>query len=275
LTSELGGSLREVRPGRRLHVAVHPSGAATTLFFVHGAGGNKAQWRFQWEYFSGGGYNLVAWDAIGHGKSPQPRSPQAYLGAELLADARALFARHRTARNIIVAHSLGVRSALAWLIEERSGVDAAVLLGAAPIGPIDGSKRAVFGAFLGRLPYPLLELARPLLARQFRARAWDTSADPALVAFEDRATRGNKLWMMQALMSGASAIDPAALGDLTLPVQVLAGASDRLVPAQASRTLAALLPNAALSVLPQCGHQIMLEKPVATNHAIVAAAAQA
>jgi len=269
--SELNGTLREVRSGRSLHVAARAAGSDTTLFFLHGGGGNKEQWRFQWRQFDDGRHNLVAWDAVGHGQSPQPRVVAAYAGQALLEDVSVLFARHRTRRNIVVAHSLGARLILAWLLAEAaagraSGIDALVLVGPAPIGSIN--RRALFGGWLGRLPLPLLELARPLLSRGFRKLAWDADADPQLVEAEQRATRGNSLFMMQALLAGAPEVDPEALSGLALPVVILAGENDGLVPPTSIADLAARLPNASLRVLPRCGHQIMLEKPAETNRAI-------
>ncbi len=297
----LSGKLVEVRPGRRLHVAVHDAGSDTTLFFVHGGGGNKEQWRFQWRHYSGRAMNLVAWDAVGHGRSPKPTDPAAYQGAELVADARAVFAAHRSARNVVVAHSYGARLLLAWLLAEASegppagggaavteadpplagasslaapdtsdagrssAVDAVVLLGAAPLGSMGGR---LLPGWLGRVPLPLLELARPLLARGFRKRAWAPGADRALVAAEQRATRGNTLAMMQALLAGAPAVDEAALRRLIQPMLILAGDADGLIPAAASARLAGTLRNATLQNVPQCGHQIMLEAPEVTNRAI-------
>lgn len=265
--AEVGGSIQEVRPGRFLHVATREGRGDTTLFFLHGAGGNKEQWRFQWRHFADdGGHPLVAWDAIGHGRSPQPRDPGAYAGAALLDDALALFNRHRTRRNIIVAHSYGARLALAWQVLTAARVDGLVLLGPAPVGAAGG--RRLIGGWVGHVPLPLLELARPLLSRSFRRRAWHADADPHLVRAEQRATRGNSLFMMQALLAGAPVLDPDALDQVTAPVSILAGADDGLVPPGAVASLAERLPRASLRVLPRCGHQIMLEKPDETHQAI-------
>jgi len=266
----IGGSLREVRPGRTLDVAVRDAGHDTTLFFIHGGGGNKAQFRFQWQYFAARPVNLVAWDAIGHGRSPQPRNAAAYHGAELVADARAVFAAHQTRHCVLVAHSYGARLVLAWLLEDLAQgrepvADALVLLGAAPLGPL-GAR--LLPGLLGHLPLPLLELARPLLAEGFKRRAWDRGADPALVRTEQLATRGNSLFMMQSMIAGAPAIDEQALARLRLPVLILAGETDGLVPLAASEHLATLLPRAELRRVPRCGHQIMMEAPDITNRAI-------
>ncbi len=272
MIAERSAERHEVRPGRALHVIAHDAGAATTLFFLHGSGGNVGQWRFQWRHFRDAGVNLVGWDALGHGRSAQPKAPQLYAGSELIADARALFARHRTARNILIAHSMGVRLTLAWLLEDAAGIDAAVSIAPPPLGIAAHARRVLFGR-LGALPLPLLELARPWLSREFRRRAWHPDADAELVRTEQRATRRNRLFIMQALVEGAPLIDPQRLGALALPVRILAGENDGLVPLAAARELTAALPHATLTVLPRCGHQIMLERPAETNAAIAEAIA--
>ncbi len=268
MTSELGGALREARPGRQLHVATHDVGADTTLFLIHGGGGNKEQWRFQWRALRDAGCNLVAWDALGHGASPRPGDPARYRGGELLEDARALFGRHATARNLVVAHSYGARIALALALDPPSGVaiDGLVLVGPAPIGRL-GTGR-LFGGLLGRLPLPLLELARPLLARGFARRAWHPDADPALVRAEQRATRGNRLSMMQAMLAQPPAVAADRLATLRMPIAVLGGEQDGIVPIRAVAELAGLLPGARLLRIDRCGHQVMLERPDATTGAI-------
>ena len=268
MTSELGGALQEARPGRRLHVATRDVGADTTLFLIHGGGGNKEQWRFQWRALQGAGCNLVAWDALGHGASPRPRDPALYRGGELLEDARALFGGHATARNLVVAHSYGARIALALALAVPPGltIDGLVLVGPAPVGRL-GTGR-LFGGLLGRLPLPVLELARPLLARGFARRAWHPDTDPALVRAEQRATRGNRLSMMQAMLAQPPAVAVDRLATLGMPIAVLGGEQDGIVPIRAVAELAGLLPGAELLRIDRCGHQVMLEHPVATTGAI-------
>ena len=262
---ELGGTLEQIRPGRHLHVARRDLGADITLFLVHGGGGNKEQWRYQWRALDDFGCNLVAWDAVGHGCSPRLDDPAGYDGAELVADARAVLDRHRSARTVLVAHSYGARVALALLLQGVP-IDGLLLVGPAPPGRLSG--RRLVGGLLGRLPLPLLELARPLLACGFRRRAWHPDADPDLVRAEQRATRGNRLSMMQAMLSSAPPVDPGRLAGLRLPIVVLAGEQDGIVPPDAVASLAALLPGAELRRVARCGHQIMLERPEDTIQAI-------
>ena len=273
MTSIIGGSFQEVRPGRTLHAAVLNKGVQTSLFFLHGSGGNKEQFRFLWEELLNEPLNLIAWDAPGHGASPDLRDPAAYAGAELLADARALIARHGTTRNILVAHSLGTRIALATLAEAPERFAAAVLLGPPPPQMAPVGKGALFGPVLGRLPLPVLELLKPLLARRFKRLAWAKGADPELIAHEQQVAKRNTLFVMQSLFAGLLVLDPARLAAIRTPVRILAGAEDALTPPAAAQALAAVLPAAHLTVLPGTGHQIMLEQPEQTLAALRAALA--
>ena len=57
---------------------------------------------------------------------------------------------------------------------------------------------------------------------------------------------------------------------ITCPSLVLLGTQDRMTPAQAGRELAAAIPGAALTVIPESGHMMMLEKPDETLDALKA-----
>ncbi|HKT62914.1 alpha/beta hydrolase [Burkholderia pyrrocinia] len=260
----------EVRAGRTLSVAhrAAPPGsphAGTVLFFAHGGGGNKNQWRDLWRTFAAAGYGLVAWDFLGHGDSPRPPAKSgAYHGDETLRDYLALFDRYKGTHNVLVAHSLGTGSTLALLarlaalgrLHEAGG---ALLLGTRLARPVTRPPA---------LPGWLLEWIKPVFARRFRRLAWHPQADPALVAYESRIARRNRMSTLQAVVRDAPWPDSARLATLDLPVAVLAGDADGLTPPAGGRALADALPNASFGVLPACGHQLMLEQPDAVNAAL-------
>ena len=60
----------------------------------------------------------------------------------------------------------------------------------------------------------------------------------------------------------------ALLASLGVPVLVLAGAEDELIPAADAQELAALAGGATLVVIPGCGHTPSVERPIATTDAI-------
>lgn len=262
------GTAVEIRPGRVLDVAVHVGrqAGAPVAFFCHGAGGNKDQWRIQWQTLANEGYSLVAWDLYGHGDSPKPDQPDAYAWDELVEDYLAILSLYSGPRNVLVAHSFGTGLTLSVLSRLRSAqsgpqVESALLLGSL-------LSRPAFKPGLLSLPAWALKLIRPWLARSFRLRAWHPQANPVLVAYEDKLTERNELYVFKALTSQARWPTLQQLSALELPVSVLAGDSDGLTPAESGRALAEHLPNARFDLLPACGHQLMLEKPSAVLSAL-------
>lgn len=266
------GRRMEIRPGRFVDVALHrapgefgaPEGRLT-VFLVHGAGGNKDQWRAQWRTLAAQGHDLVAVDLIGHGESPRPREPSLYAGAELIADLMALFDRHRGARNVLVGHSYGSGLVLRMLLALRDAGRADAVAAAVLIGT---------GVFRGEHPIRAIPLAtlranRPALDADFRARAWHPSADRALVDHEMRLASRNSLAAYKALFEAPDWADPARIPELDLPVLVLAGADDAITPPEGARALAALLPRATLDVVPRACHLPMLEQPEHVDAALL------
>ncbi|MBJ9975077.1 alpha/beta fold hydrolase [Pseudomonas sp. S75] len=248
------GELLQIRPGRRLSVA-YQAGGDSVVFFGHGGGGNKDQWRELWRELGRRGYSLVAWDLLGHGASDRPNDPRAYAWNELVADELEVLRRFGGQRNVIVAHSFGTGLALSALLAGPAvKIEAALLLGSQLHRPL---KRKG----LLNLPVWVLEFFRPRLARGFRQAAWHPKADPALVAYEDGLAQGNSLRVFKALVAHARWPDSVALTRLEVPIAVVAGDRDGLTPAQGGEELARQLPQATFRVLENCGHQLMLEKP--------------
>ncbi|MDF3203145.1 alpha/beta hydrolase [Pseudomonas sp. 1912-s] len=251
------GQQLEIRPNRHLSLTHHVGTTQpdTVVFFCHGAGGNKDQWRHQWQALKTEGYSLVAWDLLGHGTSAKPRNPEAYAWPELVADYLEILKRYAGSRNLIIAHSFGTGLTLSTLLAKPAiPIESALLLGTQ-------LNRPGRSGGLMRLPAWILEWLRPLLAKGFRQAAWNATADPALVAYEEKLTQRNPLYMFKALMKNAQWPDANALLTLTLPVSVQAGDSDGLTPASGGEALARHLPHATFHLLPDCGHQLMLEKP--------------
>ena len=56
-----------------------------------------------------------------------------------------------------------------------------------------------------------------------------------------------------------------ALGRCELPAEVIVGSRDPLTPVRESRRLAAALGRAELTIVPDAGHQLMLERPDEVN----------
>jgi pimeloyl-ACP methyl ester carboxylesterase len=253
------GSPVAVRPGRRLSL-VHRPGAnpqGYTLFFVHGGGGNKDQWRALWRDPRLADYNLVAWDLLGHGESDRPRDTAAYAWDELVADLQAIVQRFATERNVFLAHSYGTALTLCALqsllaAQEPPSIDGVLLLGTQ-------LQMGKAGKLLS-LPVWLLALIRPLLAKGFRQAAWHPDTDPALIAYEESLSNRNSLRVYKALLRQGRWL-PETIGPLGVRLRILAGEADRLTPPAGGQALFERLQGEHFEVLQQAGHQLMLERP--------------
>ncbi len=72
----------------------------------------------------------------------------------------------------------------------------------------------------------------------------------------------------QEALSGWSS--HARLSTLACPTLVICGEDDGMAPPENSRQIAALIPNAKLRLIPNCGHLPMLEQPETVADAVVA-----
>lgn len=258
----------EIRPGRIIELARHTGSRtdAPVLFFCHGGGGNKDQWRAQWRALAAEGYSLVAWDLLGHGASDRPTAADAYAWDELVEDYLEVIRRYAGERNVLIGHSFGSGLTLSSLVRLRaqgqgSRVQAALLLGTLLTRP-------EFKKGLLSLPVWGLKLIRPWLAKDFRERAWHPKSNPALIAYEEKLTESNSLQVFKALTRQARWPTLTELSGLELPVFILAGDSDGLTPATSGQALAEHLPDARFELLGDCGHQLMLEQPGAVLKAL-------
>ena len=263
------GELIEIRPGRRISLAM-AEGSGATVFLCHGGGGNKDQWRNQWTALVRAGVRVVAWDNVGHGSSPQPAVREVYRGEEFVADLAALVDRFGRDRIVLAGHSYGTRQILALLADyartgELGRISAAVLYAPPPPGGSLGVGPIAW------LPPLILEWLRPTLSRRFRDLAWHPETDPALIDYEESLTRRNSLYMTQALLTQAVQVADEDLARLDLPVTILAGAGDQLTPPAFAEGLAGKLPRATYEIVERSGHQIMLEQPERATAPLLAA----
>ncbi|MFT9297067.1 MAG: alpha/beta hydrolase [Gluconobacter sp.] len=258
-------------PGRRLAISSKQTGSDTTLFFVHGLGGNRQQWRLQWDRFSKEPVNLVAWDALGHGESARSKHEQVFSSQFSVQDLAAVLEAFPSRKRIIVAHSFGCRITLEWIsgllaAGEDIPVDGLILLGPASLAP--SLKGPMFGNWMDHLPFWLASFARPALQARFEKLAWAPDVDPEILKTERQATKRNSLFMINAVRSGAGPVNTEILRHFDKPVHILAGQNDGIVPLTEVRKVHDFLPTSTLDILPDCGHQIMLEQPVIVNQYI-------
>jgi len=251
--------------GRVLHLERRGRGPA--LMLLHGYSGNgrsmaRIAGAFEREY------ETLAPDLPGHGRSPGLAGAAGYAFEDALSDLVATLesAGHRRAHWL--GYSMGARLALGCALRHPGSVASLVLVaGRAGIAdPAErAARRAADDALAERIESLGVEafveewLAQPLFATLRRL-------GPEDLAEERRARLANDARELAASLRrlGPGAQPPLfdELPRLHVPVLLVAGALDgRFV--EAARDLARRLPHAEFCEIPDAGHAVHLEQPVA------------
>ena len=264
------GTVRRVSAAAPL-LALEESGRGETLVLVHGLATTRLIWRRVAPILDRG-RRVVRIDAPGFG-----RSPAAGRGFDLAAVARRI-AEGLDAAGVdppydLVGHSMGGAIALTLAAANPDAVRRLVLVAPAGLRPIPGVAAAAFGAAgapliaLRRAAAPLTDLGwgrRLLLATG--------TVDGALIGPSDaramvRASLGATR-VRQALAAVAAADLRPLLDDLAVPLGLLWGAEDRIIPAAGAGPIVARAPAARIRLVAQAGHIAMMERPDAFAEAL-------
>ncbi|MFN3412670.1 MAG: alpha/beta fold hydrolase [Thermoanaerobaculum sp.] len=209
---------------------------------------------------------VAAVDLPGFGQSPPlaPGFSLADVAKEVIAFLQALGLQ----RTVLVGHSMGGYVALELAAQKPEALAGLVLLASHPRGDTPEAKakrqegietirqgrRAEFlEGFLARLPSPWTRQHAPRLLQEVRAMA-EAVSDQVLVSF------------LQAMAERKDHTE--TVRKLEVPVGVVVGEADALIPRELARETAAQAPRGSLIVVPEAGHLPTLEKPVFTAEAL-------
>ena len=276
------GQILQVR-GRAVHADV--SGTGPDVVLIHGASGNTRDFTFDLARRLTARFRVIVFDRPGLGWSDAAGeagiSPQGQ--AEILREA----ARHLgVQRPVIVGHSYGGAVAMAWALQEPEATAALVLLGGATMpwpGGL-GGWYSLTSSRLGRATVVPLVSAFAPLSRTEEAIASIFAPDPVPPGYADYVGAGLTL-RPGSLGTNARQVNglrphivemSQAYARLALPVEILHGTADTIVPADVHAIpLSTLLPDAVLALLPGIGHMPHHADPASTVAAIDRAAARA
>jgi pyruvate dehydrogenase E2 component (dihydrolipoamide acetyltransferase) len=249
--------------GRRIRYLALGEGAGVPILFVHGFGGDLNNWQFNQEALAAD-RPTYAPDLPGHGGSTKDLGAgHVHVGALAGAVVDFLDAKG-IARAHLVGHSLGGAIALDMALNHTDRVASVTAICSAGLGPeinmayIDGFMAATRRKQL----QPVLEML---------------VADPAMVSREmiEDVLKFKRLDGVEAALNriiddtfagGQQALQlTGRLGELTVPVQVIWGREDRIIPARHAEGLPS---KVHVHVLDGAGHMVHMEKAAEVNDLI-------
>lgn len=280
--------------GVPLHAEINgPDDSPVTIIFCHGYTLNQDTWHYQRKYL-GGVSRLVFWDQRGHGRSGRS-SPEHVSIDQLGADLNAVLTATAPGDGpvVLVGHSMGGMTIMA-LADQRPELFGTKVIGAAlistAVSEIDptvwlpapvrsvarlaapsilrGAASGRGAAFVERGRHAAGEIA--FLSTRLIAFG-DPMISPTVVDFLERVIRTTPIEVVSdffhALIEHDKLTALRALGQV--PVVVVTGDRDRVVPLRQSEILAAEIPDAELLTVPGAGHVIILERPDIINEVII------
>jgi pimeloyl-ACP methyl ester carboxylesterase len=268
-----------------------PDDAQLTVVLCHGYCLNQDVWHYQWLSLRDD-IRLVRWDQRGHGRSGVGEREHVsidQLGADLAAVLAATVPADQ--RVVLVGHSMGGMTIMALADQQPE------LFGDKVVGVVLISTAAFEVDATSWLPGPMRLAARragpallrgavgrrAAIAERIRAAGGDLAflttrfiafgdgdVSPAVVDFLERVIRATPIEVVADFYLALLELDKrAALATLgRVPVVVITGAQDRLIPAAKAAALAAAIPDARLVQVPGAGHAIILERPDAITQEI-------
>jgi pyruvate dehydrogenase E2 component (dihydrolipoamide acetyltransferase) len=247
--------------GRRLRYLALGAGEGPPVVFIHGFGGDLNNWQFNQEDLAASAATY-ALDLPGHGGSSKdvPAGDVAGLAASVVSflDAKGIERAH------LVGHSLGGAIALHLALSQAARIASATLVCPAGLGP--EINMAYIEGFMAARRRKQLEPVLQMLV-----------ADPAMVSremVEDVLKMRRLDGVEQALTTIIGAVFPNGrqalqlrdrIGEVAVPVQVIWGKADQIVPAAHGKGLPAAIP---VHVLDHAGHMAHMEQAAEVNRLI-------
>ena len=237
------------------------------LLLLHGFTGSSANWQQQVQALAPYGQTITV-DLLGHGHTAAPTDSSRYTMAATAADLATLLAAVAPGSVNLLGYSMGGRLALYFALTYGHLVGKLILESASPgLATVDERQaRKVSDEQLadrieahGIAAFVEQWEALPLFATQ--------RALPAPVQQHLRELRlcNQPHGLANSLRGMGTGVQPALwsqLPTLTMPTLLLAGALDPKFCTIAQQ-MAQQLPNATLAIVPDAGHTIHLEQPVA------------
>lgn len=237
-------------------------GDGPPVLLIHGLGLNRHMWQWQLDALLPQ-FRVIQYDLLGHGDSPKPPPP--YSMGQMLAQIEDLMAGLDLQQCAVVGFSLGGLIAQAFALAQPRKVIALAILNSAHArtpeqraaimhrvqqveesGPEATADEALKRWFSGGF-------ARQHPAVLKKVRDWITANDR------------NTYPALYRLLAEADIGLETAIAGISCPTLVLTGEEDSGNSPHMAKSMAALMPNARVEILPGLRHMALAEDPAAVN----------
>ena len=247
-------------------LAVDRAGDGPLVFFLHGIGGNRTNWRDQLPVFAAR-YTAAAWDARGYGGSDDDAGPLAF--DEFAADLERVLDHYRVSRAHLVGLSMGGRIAMRFYFLHPERIATLTLC----------DTHRGFASLSAEQRVEYVRIRRDALAGGLEPRDIAPTVVPTLLGPAASPAARQQLFESMATLRKASylksleaTVNQDTVGDLAaiaVPTHFVVGEHDRLTTVSLAQAMAAEVSGAELTVIPDAGHLSNIENPDAFNRSVM------
>lgn len=240
--------------------------AHPAVLLIHGYRQSYVSWFRQFKSDLAGRCRLVAFDLRGHGNSGQPWQPEAYDNAQVWADdvARVMAARDLK-KPLLVGWSFGANVAMDYLRVHGQQGAAGLMIVASGASMATPPRTPAFEAIVQTVVSPDIELN---LATRIGATERVYQADavgPEMMAKLSAISMRPAPFVDRGGIRRMGQTNRDIAGQLTLPVTLVLGGRDPIVPAPVAELLKQSIPKARVVEFDTAGHAPFIEEATAFN----------
>lgn len=236
-----------------------------TVVFVHGAANDHSVWALQSRYFAYHGWNALAVDLPGHGKSagkPLTSVPDVAAWIVRLLDAAG------AGKAVLVGHSMGSLVALETAARHPDRITRLALVGSAAPMPVSEPLLNASKAN-DHVAYEMINVFSHSAPAQIGGNRnpgmWMMGNAMRLM---ERSAPGSLFADFSACNTYAGGLEAAA--QVKSPTLMVLGKRDLMTPMKASKELMGAIPGVKVVSLEGAGHSLMAEKPDEVLDALIA-----
>src|SRR5690349_5660335 len=248
------------------------------MLLLHGLGADHTTWGPVIDQLARR-FTVIAPDLLGHGQSAKPRADYSVGGfANGMRDLLTVLGIDKVT---VIGHSFGGGVAMQFAYQFPERTERLMLVGSGGLGPeVSPGIRVIstpgFEQVMSVLTLPGLRHAGVLGLRALAAGPWKLTRDLDEVAeifdsFKDRRARQAVRHVVRAVVDWQGQIvtmaDRAYLTE-EMPLWVVWGRDDKVIPVRHASNAAALAPNSRVEVIPDAGHFPHKDHPIRFAHVV-------
>ena len=227
-----------------------------SVVFIHGAANDHSVWTYQARYFAHHGWNAMAVDLPGHGKSFGAAKPSIASSADWIVN---LLDNGGVSKAALVGHSMGSLIALDCAARHSARVSHLALLGTSSPMPVsdalmDAARHRPAEAF------DMLNLWGH--APQLKWGRNPTPGTSSMIAYK-RLLEKSQPGVLATDLDACQAYitDDVALAGFKVPTLIVAGTCDIMTPPKSAEALAMRINGCRVVIVEEVGHAMMQEAP--------------